>query len=145
MDLCTQLQDYEPTGPLTCGFNSRNCSPESCGQTDDCCAAIEVGDVCVEVLGYINANCYRSGEGAWTCECYSGSNYDSFEYMSTAASRDVCSAAMTSCQDLIEVDLSGGGGVIGRPIPLDDVAVSEGSSSSAPADLVPAPASTSAR
>jgi hypothetical protein len=110
VDLCAVVQDVAPSGPLACEFQSRNSAPESCGQANRCSATVPVEDVAVQVFGYVNANCTITSEDVWLCECFSDRNYDSFEVSTSDAAADVCNAAATECQRLVEIELFGAGG-----------------------------------
>ncbi len=118
VDLCSSVPEIDPDAPLSCEFYGRRSSSQSCNQTNACGTTVAVDGVDVTVFGYLDANCYSDGNGTWVCECYSGGNYDSFEVSTNDAARDVCSAAVTQCEQLIDVELGGSGGVaIGRPLP----------------------------
>lgn len=110
MELCATAQGVEPTEPLVCEFLSRNGAPGSCGQTQQCRASALVDDLEVEVFGYITANCSDTGEGAWSCECYSDRLYDAFELSTSDESAEVCDAAAVQCESLLDMGFTASGG-----------------------------------
>lgn len=128
VDVCDKLSaGIQFEGDVECSPESRNSGPGYCGRNDVCGQTVDVDGTELTVNGYLNVQCSDQGDGNYYCSCYSGNQSGSVEAGAHASPRAACDAAMDQCREIIDVQV-GGGGAIGRPIPLAGAPVAAPSS-----------------
>lgn len=120
-EVCGDPEAFELTGSIECSRAAQNANRDYCSSSFQCSQSGKLGMLDIKAYGYLQTECGPSGDGeTWSCSCYSG-NGTSSASTTVESSGDAwadCTAASDKCQELVEVQIGSGGGLIGRPIPL---------------------------
>jgi hypothetical protein len=116
MPLCADASLLETDGPIECEQRYQEGQGSYCSADLSCKQDGTIGDQAVRAFGQLYLSCQLNGD-AWTCSCNSGTNSGSVTVEADDA-WNACEAGAEACQEAIEVQIGGGGGVIGRPMPI---------------------------
>lgn len=132
VSVCDSTEEPVPQGEIECGVTNQSASGSYCSASLQCTQDAALGDVTVDLSGYLYTSCQPSGD-SWSCQCQGTSEVATVTVEAENAF-GACTEAVEQCPDLVEVEVTSQGG--GRPC----VYFAQGSAA-APADVAaPAPA-----